>query len=703
MNEEGPFDLASRPRPVFPEKGAGFRARPAICPEFPGRCTKVERPLMTTGAVRIRTERRVGEGAIPRLPLAGSLDLTYRCNNACRHCWLRLSAEDRKKKDELSFDEIRRIVGEARALGCRDWSLSGGEPMLRPDFAEIFAYIARASRSYSLNTNGTLITPAIARLMKREGQKMVAIYGATAAVHDHVTRVAGSFEAAMRGFAYLKEAGAGFAVQVVPMRGNRHELDEMLKLARSLSPLHRIGAAWLWLSADRRPKRYAEIAGQRLDPKCVIELDPPALGDEAGALAETGPPCTPGDRDDRLFAGCISARRDFHVDSYGGLSFCAFVKDPALRYDLRKGGFAAGWDVFIPSLGNKVRGGDEYRNNCGSCERRGDCRWCPVYGYLEHGRYSAPVEYLCSVARESRRFKEDWAKTHRRHYRIAGITIQVESDLPISDTTFDPKFRLFRADGPGGDTISVRHHFGLPDLAGRELGQVVYRKPPWVIRRNGRSWIYSAVSPHSGPGRPEQWIVFNDGHTRGRVYHADAAAFRGGRLGSLTLFPTDQILLARLLADRQGCYLHSAGAILKGKGLLFVGHSEAGKSTIVEMLKGRAEILCDDRNIARRWPEGFRLHGTWSHGDVPLVSPSSAPLSALLFLRKADGNRLHPLRDRKTILARLLACLIKPYADADWWGKTLTVVENLIREIPAYDMEFDKSGKAVDLLRDLVE
>ena len=76
--------------------------------------------------------------AIPRLPLEGHLDLTYRCNNACRHCWLWLAPNASQQADELSFDEIRSIADQARALGTRQWSISGGEPMLRADFAEIF-------------------------------------------------------------------------------------------------------------------------------------------------------------------------------------------------------------------------------------------------------------------------------------------------------------------------------------------------------------------------------------------------------------------------------------------------------------------------------------------------------------------------------------------------------------------------------------
>jgi MoaA/NifB/PqqE/SkfB family radical SAM enzyme len=157
---------------------------------------------------------------IPRLPLEGNLDLTYRCINNCRHCWLRIPSNSPEKENELIFDEIKKIVDEARGMGCRSWNISGGEPMLRPDFTDIFDYITKKSVSYSLNTNGSLITPAIARLLKRKGTKMVALYGATAEIHDHITRHPGSFEVTMRGFAYLKEAGAGFIVQIIPIRDN---------------------------------------------------------------------------------------------------------------------------------------------------------------------------------------------------------------------------------------------------------------------------------------------------------------------------------------------------------------------------------------------------------------------------------------------------------------------------------------------------
>jgi MoaA/NifB/PqqE/SkfB family radical SAM enzyme len=634
----------------------------------------------------------------PRLPLEGNLDLTYRCINNCRHCWLRIPSDSPEEENELTFDEIKKIVDEARSMGCRSWNISGGEPMLRPDFTDIFGYITKKSVSYSLNTNGSLITPEIARLLKRKGTKMVALYGATAEVHDHITRQPGSFEATMRGFAYLKEAGVGFIVQIIPMRDNYHQFNDMRNLAESLSTHFRIGAAWLWLSACADVNKNKEIVNQRLDPKDVVELDKPDLSYEEWMIKEENHKYMHLDKNDCLFAPCITTRRDFNVDPYGQATFCSFIKDPAMRYDLREKDFKEFWDIFIPSLADKVRGGEEYLENCGSCAARNECRWCPVYGYLEHRRFSAKVDYLCNVARENKRFKEKWKQNHRRYYRCGGITIQVESDLPISDATFHPKFKLFQTDGLGEDSVTIRHHFFLPDLNGRYLGNEVYRKPPWAIYKKGNSWIYLGISPTAGDRKFNRVVVFNSDHTRARIYNDGEEAFRKGNLHSLTLFATDQILLAQVLSDREGCYLHSSGAIFDDKGFLFAGHSDAGKSTMMTMLKDKAEILCDDRMIVRRWKEGFRVHGTWSHGDIPEVSANSAPLKAFLFLEKADKNRLIQIDNKKDAIAKLLECMIRPLVTKEWWEKMLTLVGKMAKEVPCYTLQFDKSGGVVNLI-----
>jgi len=317
----------------------------------------------------------------------------------------------------------------------------------------------------------------------------------------------------------------------------------------------------------------------------------------------------------------------------------------------------------------------------------------------------------------------------RRYYHIAGITIKIVSDLPITDTTFHPKFKCFVADGPGEDTITIRHHFSLPPLTSLDMADEVYRRPPWVIYRKGPCWIYVVVSGDTwepikrlwhrlyprprkkknggGTMRPRlvqerdihQLAIIN--HRTVKIYNKTERPFHRGNIPSLTLFPTDQILLARLLAEREGCYIHASGVVLDGKGLLFVGHSSAGKSTMAMMLKDQAKILCDDRMIVRRWPDGFKIHGTWSHGDVSDVAADSAPLKAILFLKQDRENRLIHMDHTQDIIKILLACLIKPLVTADWWEKMLALMNTMAHEVPCHTLHFNKDRKVIDLLRHL--
>jgi MoaA/NifB/PqqE/SkfB family radical SAM enzyme len=631
----------------------------------------------------------------PRLPLEGALDLTYRCNNSCRHCWVSPPSPEELKKPELSFEEIRRIVEDARTLGCRVWSLSGGEPMLRPDFEDILELVIARGRGYAVNTNGTLITPGIARRLRAPGVKMIALYGPTAAIHDDITRNPGSFEAALRGLARLKEAGARFVVQIVPLRRNYPYLKDMIALAESWSPHWKLGASWIFLSASGDPRRNREIAAERLSPEEAAALDF-SPGDETIGVED--PPCRPRTEaaaPGMTAAACFARRREFHVDPYGGMSFCGKIKDPALRVDLRTAPFREAWETELPRRVEDYRPRETPGRGCAGCLLSAACDWCAAYAYLEERKAGDKVDYLCAVAEADARLRADYERAHVRHYRIAGITLRVESDLPFAADTYQDKLAPFAVDGPGPDTVRIRHRFGLPDLRRLTAGEVVYARPPWIIRRNGEAWHYLGVMDLDAPDEMHLAAVFSRDYARGTIYHASEHPFRRGRADALTLFPTDQILVSQLLLDRGGCYLHAAGVILDGRGFLFLGHSGAGKSTLVKMLKDRAEILCDDRVIVRKGPEGMSVHGSWSHGEVPHVSPSSAPLEAIFFLEKSSRNHIRQPDARPSLASRLASCLIKPLVSPAWWAKSLELVDEISRAVPCLSLEFDQTGRIV--------
>ncbi|TFG75058.1 MAG: radical SAM protein, partial [Chrysiogenales bacterium] len=545
----------------------------------------------------------------PRLPLEGNIDITYRCNNNCRHCWINVADTEEERGKELTTEEWLDIIDQARALGTREWAISGGEPLLREDFELLFDYIGKRAVYHSLNTNGTLITPSMAKWLKKSGNIMVSLYGASAAVHDHITRNPGSFDAAMRGLAYLKEAGARFMIQLVPMKDNFHQWPEMKRLAQSLCPAWRMGAHYLIPSVSGNEAKNREILAQRLPPEQVIENSPPNIPYRERKEKEHS------EYDDRSgrrkYSHCLSHRDIFHVDPTGSMSFCCFIKDKQLRFDLKKGSLAEGWDVFLPTLFEKDQDCLVFDRTCMACELRKDCQRCPALSYLEHRRAKRPSEYLCQLTKEEEKYRRHWQANHQRYFQVAGITIEVNSEVEFTDKTFGPCLAPFAISEPGRDLIQLEYFFSIPEWDEKSLGSLVYEKAPWMIYNQGETWSYVGFIKINRKKRFHQLAVFDCGYSQGRLFFNSDAIFRLGNLNSLAMFPTDQVWLAHALLSRQAFFVHSSGLVVDGNGLLFVGHSRAGKSTIAKLFADKAELLCDDRNILRHWPgQGWRVHGT---------------------------------------------------------------------------------------------
>ena len=210
--------------------------------------------------------------------------------------------------------------------------------------------------------------------------------------------------------------------------------------------------------------------------------------------------------------------------------------------------------------------------------------------------------------------------------------------------------------------------------------------------------------------------VFSADHTRGELYNAEARerSWRDGGLGSLTMFPTDQILLARLLADRDGCFLHSGGLVIDGQGLPLrratpTPASRRPWSCVRERARrARRDPLRRPQHRAplaaglRRRPARLlrARHLEPRRRARRLVGRRAAARHPLPASRSAD-NEIVPLDRPQAIWQRLLATLIRPMVTADWWDKELDVLERIVDEVPCYTMRFDKSGAIVPELERL--
>lgn len=160
------------------------------------------------------------------LPIKAMLELTRRCDLHCVHCYV----ADRDGP-ELAVSRWVEVVGELASEGCFSVSLTGGEVGLRDGWLDIAAEVKRQRMVLGILTSGTAFSRAdLERLIElRPAQVAVSLYGATAATHDAVTRVRGSFEKSLATLRTLRAAGISCRVGSVLMA---QTIDHFLKIAR---------------------------------------------------------------------------------------------------------------------------------------------------------------------------------------------------------------------------------------------------------------------------------------------------------------------------------------------------------------------------------------------------------------------------------------------------------------------------------------
>jgi MoaA/NifB/PqqE/SkfB family radical SAM enzyme len=164
-------------------------------------------------------------------PIVQALDIevTERCNNNCLHCCINLPADDsRALARELSTEAIKEILREAASLGCMTVKFTGGEPLVREDFEELYLHARKTGLKVILFTNATLVTPGLADLFSRFPpleEIEISLYGMKKTSYEAVTRAPGSFEAAWRGISLLLEKKVPFVVKSALLPPNKGEVE----------------------------------------------------------------------------------------------------------------------------------------------------------------------------------------------------------------------------------------------------------------------------------------------------------------------------------------------------------------------------------------------------------------------------------------------------------------------------------------------
>lgn len=303
---------------------------------------------------------------------------------------------------ELPLEMIKEIADQAVSLGALWCLITGGEPLLREDFFDIYLYLKKKGLLVSVFTNATLVTEEHVRVFKKYPPRdiEVSVYGVTKQTYERVTRKSGSFDAFIRGLNLLLETGVKIRLKAMALRSNAAELPEIVRFCKEKSKDYFRFDPFLHLRFDGNRIRNQEIKSERLFPEEIV------------ALERSDP-----ERFNALEKGCdkliipefshVTCNHLFHCGagnnsftlSYDGLfRLCSSLWHPDCIYNLRKGSLTDAWYNFVPRVRGMCSNKKEFLEKCRVCPLINLCMWCPAHAHLECGVLDAPVDYFCELA-----------------------------------------------------------------------------------------------------------------------------------------------------------------------------------------------------------------------------------------------------------------------------------------------------------------
>lgn len=334
------------------------------------------------------------------------LYLTSGCNLHCRHCWIVPSFVGGKADPGECLDValLRRAVEEAKPLGLCSAKLTGGEPLLHPRFVEIVDMLTEAGLALHMETNGTLIDAELARYLKEKTSLnfiSVSIDGPDAAVHDSFRGVPGSFDAAVRGFRHLVEAGYRPQWIMSLHRGNVRHVEAVAEMAV------RLGAASVKYNPVMRSGRGAGMheRGEALDVEEILRLARFIRGELQRRtpirLILGTPPAlyTVGELQSGL-DGLCPIRHILGILGSGDLALCGIGRTvPELCFgNLREVSVVEVWQSHPTLLRLREELDGAYPGVCGACLHARHClTYCAAQNYQDGGRLVSPY-WLCAEA-----------------------------------------------------------------------------------------------------------------------------------------------------------------------------------------------------------------------------------------------------------------------------------------------------------------
>lgn len=338
-----------------------------------------------------------------KVPVNGSIELSPLCNLDCDMCYVRLSPKELEKKGHLrSVDEWLAVSKELHDAGVLFLLLTGGEPLLYPDFKKLYLELKQMGMILTINTNGTLLDEEWADFFAQHKPRRINItlYGANNASYETLCHTPDGFDRTIRAIRLLKERNVDVKVGCSAVSKNIQEVSEIQQICKDLdvplqvdtymypsvrerekdfsfsSRLAPMDAAKLWYSTMKEKMPDSEYQDYRLQLLAQIQDRK-----EKKTITEQG-----------FF--CMATNCSFSINWQGLLRPCVMSTTPS--FSVFENGFMAAWKSL-----QKEANTMHLCQECQQCELRPVCRICVASALAETGKTDQKSEYICQLAKYS--------------------------------------------------------------------------------------------------------------------------------------------------------------------------------------------------------------------------------------------------------------------------------------------------------------
>lgn len=285
--------------------------------------------------------------------------------------------------------------------------------------------------------------------------------------------------------------------------------------------------------------------------------------------------------------------------------------------------------------------------------------------------------------------------------KIGPAVVAVVADFPIHDRSYW-RYGPFAYSGTEPPTATIRVQTDPPPPRGdaARVGEFVRH---WKVYAQGESLRLEILEQTEL--RPKQVACINrtfdqvDLHVMSWADFPEASGWEMNELEPLLQW----YLTARLALRAEGVILHGSAVCVEGGGLVFVGPSGAGKTTLAGWCRDEAgaTVLNDERIVMWRDRNGWQVAGTPWRGELSEVSGGGVPLRQIFFLRQAGAHRF-VRRPPAQCLTELIPQCFLPIWSRKGMECLLATAAGLAAEIPSGELQFAKDRSIVSYLQRLV-